>query len=864
MRTDEHEYEDLRAELYDGDGAAQKHDGPHAGNVEAEGLEGRVGGRSPNCIIKTGTEASGNASVSARGAAIVVIRSDKLTFSKSYRLADSQLRKSQGAAVLVSGLSRLIEAPTATALTEIINKFTASNQALCVGRYTDRNLTEIRLTSKRNAEPGAIERNGENFGWNDGPGWVLLDVDYSAVDSDDAVFEMLFLACPALKQADVVIRRSTSWGISNAATGEVFDGGGWHVFVRLEDQRDAARFLEAMHARLWLAGCGFIRPGKNGRPYSKSPVDQLLEPERIVFEGKPELGAGLAQKPRPAIAYDGVALDSKTACRDLSDDEKADFARRVAEKTALAQPECDRIHAEWAEEQVAKRVALGVPEGKAREKVQHLCDGGELDDEHELHFKHLGVATLGQVLADVEKYRDKPMADPIESPEYAEDCAYVRVNPDGTVWINSYAHGETEYADLRAPERADVGDVFDGVEEQPKADSGASEAEDFYADDHGAGGSAKTTTPAFYQGIERRLTTIESLNARFALYTPKGEASTYINRRDGAPVTEADLKRRLSNEVVQISGYEGNPVCKPAFDVFTGNAKRHVYDRIAFTSKPTPDDTYNLYQGLGVTPAPGDCGRILEHVHEVICSGDEKTAADILKLMAWQIQNIGKPSRIVVVLKSEAQQVGEGVLLSTLAKIYGRSGFTPAAMEQVTGRFNDGLRGRAFVFLDEVVFSGDRRTADAIKSLSTASTLGIESKGLPVVQSPVAVNLWLASNHEGAAHIEETDARYWVHEVSAHRAGDAAYFAALVEEIENGGAEAFAHHLLTLDVSGFTPSRDVRKDTAAKRRMVRESLNPYDARRWLEDCCDAAQLLGGRTERSWEAGEPTQHDPSRR
>ena len=417
---------------------------------------------------------SGNA---ARGAAIVVIRSDDPTFSKSYRLVDGRLRKSQGAAVLVSGLSRLIEAPTATALAEIINKFTASNQALCVGRYTDRNLTETRLTSRRNAEPGAIERNGETFGWNDGPGWVLCDVDYSDTDDENAVFEMLHRACPALEPAAVVIRRSTSCGIFNTATGAFFDGGGWHVFVLLDKQSDGPRFLKALHARLWLADCGFIRIGANGRPYSKSPVDQLLEPERIVFEGKPELGHGLSQKPRVANAHDGMALDSKTACRDLSDEEKGDFARRVAEAQALVQPDCDRIHAKWKEEQVAERVARGVPEDKAREAAQRLSDGGALDEDHELHFKHLGVATVGQVLTNVGKYRDKPMADPIEGPEYGEDCAYVRVKPDGTVWINSYAHGGTEYAYLRVPARADVADVLDGVEEPPKGAEHAEKAD---------------------------------------------------------------------------------------------------------------------------------------------------------------------------------------------------------------------------------------------------------------------------------------------------------------------------------------------------------------------------------------------------
>ena len=78
------------------------------------------------------------------------------------------------------------------------------------------------------------------------------------------------------------------------------------------------------------------------------------------------------------------------------------------------------------------------------------------------------------------------------------------------------------------------------------------------------------------------------------------------------------------------------------------------------------------------------------------------------------------------------------------------------------------------------------------KSLATATTYGIETKGLPIIQCPAAVNFWAATNHEVAAFIEESDVRYWVLDVSEHRVGDTGYFTTLIEEIENGGREAFA------------------------------------------------------------------------
>ena len=237
-------------------------------------------------------------------------------------------------------------------------------------------------------------------------------------------------------------------------------------------------------------------------------------------------------------------------------------------------------------------------------------------------------------------------------------------------------------------------------------------------------------------GVEKRLTTFADLNERYALLQAPGSASVYISRPDFLPIQDIDLKRRLGGEVVGV-----NEKYKPAFNFWTGHARRHIYRRVVFSSAQQPDDSYNLYRGLGVTPREGSCDRIIAHVKEVICSGNQTDADAMLKLHAWQIQNIGKLSRIIVLYKSEEHQAGKGIFLGeVMLKIYGPSGFTPATIDQVLGKFNDALRGRSFIFLDEVLFAGDRKSADALKRLSTTDSYGIETKNVPVVTCPIAVN----------------------------------------------------------------------------------------------------------------------------
>jgi hypothetical protein len=145
----------------------------------------------------------------------------------------------------------------------------------------------------------------------------------------------------------------------------------------------------------------------------------------------------------------------------------------------------------------------------------------------------------------------------------------------------------------------------------------------------------------------------------------------------------------------------GKPVFEAPYKFWTGHARRHDLPTHRLHHEKLPDDTFNLFRGFGVIPKAGACALICAHIHEVICARDAIAYERMLDLMAWQMQNVGRPSRIIVILMTEGQQAGKGiVLLEVLLKIYGEAGFIPNSTEQVLGRFNDALVGRVFIFLD--------------------------------------------------------------------------------------------------------------------------------------------------------------------
>jgi hypothetical protein len=347
-------------------------------------------------------------------------------------------------------------------------------------------------------------------------------------------------------------------------------------------------------------------------------------------------------------------------------------------------------------------------------------------------------------------------------------------------------------------------------------------------------------------GMLKRITSVELLNERFVMVAVPGQASCIAQRSDALFMSRDDFAARLADSVI-VTGVDNKGIVqeKDAAKVWLGDCRRRTVTKLVFTSREAGPECFNLWTDFGVPPQAGRCDLIYQHIKDVICAGREIEYKAFLDLLAWQMQNIGKASRIIVVLYSKDQQVGKGVLLEKiLPEIFGllHGAFT-AEYEHIFGRFNDFIRGKAYVGLDEACFAGDRKAADKIKSTAASETSSIEAKGLPKIQCPVGVNIYLATNHEHAAHVEQHDMRYWILKVSSHRKNDVAYWAALFKEIEEGGVAAFLHDLLARDVSNFNPQRDTPRDNEEHRANQRAS-DPANPALWLLDCLDNGLWLG--------------------
>jgi hypothetical protein len=218
-----------------------------------------------------------------------------------------------------------------------------------------------------------------------GAGYILFDIDTKGmpqpvrdrVSALGGAWPTIVDAVPKLGGAARVVRKSSSSGISNPATGETRDSDGEHIYVLANYAHAIPETLKRIHDMLWLAGLGWYVVGAAGQMLERSLVDTAVgSPERLVFEGPVILAEPLIQSPRPALAIDGRAIDITNAV--LPWGPVDDAAVRTAKQTARValREECEIARARWSTSRIQNLVEKGMSETEARAELAHLIRDG--------------------------------------------------------------------------------------------------------------------------------------------------------------------------------------------------------------------------------------------------------------------------------------------------------------------------------------------------------------------------------------------------------------------------------------------------------------------------------------------------------
>jgi putative DNA primase/helicase len=321
-------------------------------------------------------------------------------------------------------------------------------------------VTKNKLHQMNGTAVNFICRTADHITYRNGqPALALVDVDIKGmpaeirakIEAAGGMIAAIASGMPELTICGRVVRRSTSTGIYRDDTDEHFPGSdGLHIYLLVSDGADIERFLKVLHARMWLSGYGWMVVGKAGQLLERSLIDRMVGgAERLVFEGRPRMVAPLAQDQSQRIpeVQEGAPLDTRAACPDLSDAEKSKLDALLRSERYRSEPAAAQARETFIREnaqQLADRTGLDLD--GARRVIEQQCDGVltphvvlPWDDDE------FAGCTVGDILADPNRFVGATMADPIQGADYGACRAMVMRRPSGEIFIHSFAHGETFY-----------------------------------------------------------------------------------------------------------------------------------------------------------------------------------------------------------------------------------------------------------------------------------------------------------------------------------------------------------------------------------------------------------------------------------
>ena len=253
---------------------------------------------------------------------------------------------------------------------------------------------------------------------------------------------------------------------------------------------------------------------------------------------------------------------------------------------------------------------------------------------------------------------------------------------------------------------------------------------------------------------------------------------------------------------------------------------------------------FNRWRGWGVLPTPGDTSPWRELLDYAFT--DRPAERDWFeKWCAYPLQNPGTKMFTSVVVWGVHHGTGKTLIGYTLRDIYGRNAIEIKDAD-LRNPFNEWAIDKQFVIGDEVTGSDKRGEADRIKGMITQENTSINKKNVPTYSVPDCMNYYFNSNHPDAFFLEDTDRRFFVHEVTGTPLPQAFYdrYDNWLKQ-GNGPAHLF-DYLLKLDLKGFNP-RAHAPMTAAKQAMIADGKSDVGAwvMRLREDPDGALGLVEG-------------------
>ncbi len=333
------------------------------------------------------------------------------------------------------------------------------------------------------------------------------------------------------------------------------------------------------------------------------------------------------------------------------------------------------------------------------------------------------------------------------------------------------------------------------------------------------------------------------LNSHFFIGKNNQETAVFrINDDDSATFMQPEqFKLEIQNIfVTPRGGGSAKPI--PAEKFWKEHEHRHEKLIVFKPAGATGPHEFNLWRGFGVEPRVGwqKQRHLLRHIREVICRRDKQKFKYLIRYLAWAVQHPDRHAGVVIVLKSRKQGTGKSTLGKVMLDIFGPHGALIDDKERLLGRFTDWLENVCFVVAEEILWAGDHKAADKLKSVITGDTIQIERKFGSCRQVPNRLKVIATTNHDHAVAAGVRDRRNVVYDVSDERVGDKAWFDGLYRDLAAGGTSEFLHFLQRVRLGDWHPRQILKTaETIEQQRMSGDSVS-----QWSQACIMADAIVG--------------------
>lgn len=233
----------------------------------------------------------------------------------------------------------------------------------------------------------------------------------------------------------------------------------------------------------------------------------------------------------------------------------------------------------------------------------------------------------------------------------------------------------------------------------------------------------------------------------------------------------------------------------------------------------------NMWTGWGCEPIAGD----LAPWHTLMDNHFPEMAE--LKhwfhqWLAYPLQHPGAKLNVACVIWSMEQGNGKSSIGNTIKRIYGQN-FGVVTKAELSSSFNSWIANKQFIMGEEITGGSGREAADLLKFLITGDEIQINEKNIPRYTIPNCANYYFTSNHRDAFFIDQSDRRFFIHELTAPKLSDA-FWQEFMKWQNNGGPSALFDYLMTYDLTGFNPQAAA-PHTSSRQDMVEANLSEHAA-----------------------------------